>query len=52
MSEKTVIALDAMGGDNAPHEMVMGALNAVSHRSDIKVLLVGKEELVNIQPTS
>lgn len=47
MSEKTVIALDAMGGDNAPHEMVMGALNAVSHRSDIKVLLVGKEELVN-----
>ena len=29
MSEITVIALDAMGGDNAPGEMVKGAVDAL-----------------------
>lgn len=41
------VALDAMGGDNAPGEIVKGAVDAVSSRSDIKVLLVGKEDIVN-----
>ena len=29
MSEITRVALDAMGGDNAPREMVKGAVEAV-----------------------
>ncbi|MGN0158086.1 MAG: phosphate acyltransferase PlsX [Brotaphodocola sp.] len=40
------VALDAMGGDNAPGEIVKGAVEAVSSRSDIKVILVGKEDIV------
>lgn len=41
------IAVDAMGGDNAPEELVAGAVEAVKERSEIKVLLVGQEEAVN-----
>ncbi len=36
MSEITVIALDAMGGDNAPGEMVKGAVDALGREQDIK----------------
>lgn len=43
----TVVALDAMGGDNAPSEMVKGAVDAVNARNDIKVILVGKEDVIN-----
>ena len=46
MSETTIFALDAMGGDNAPQEIVKGAVNAIKQRKDIKVLLVGKEEIL------
>ena len=45
MSEKVVIALDAMGGDYAPEETVKGAIDAVwEHPLDIQVILVGKED--------
>lgn len=40
------VAVDAMGGDNAPAEIVKGAVDAVAMRSDIKVLLVGQEDVV------
>ena len=40
------VAVDAMGGDNAPGEIVKGAVEAVNKRSDIHVLLVGQEEAV------
>lgn len=40
------IAVDAMGGDNAPGEIIKGAVDAVSRRTDIQVLLVGQEPLV------
>ena len=40
------VAVDAMGGDNAPGEIVKGAVQAVNKRSDIHVLLVGQEEAV------
>ena len=46
MSETTIVALDAMGGDNAPQEIVKGAVNAIKQRKDINVLLVGKEEIL------
>lgn len=44
MSDMTRVALDAMGGDNAPVEMVKGAVEAVQKRNDIQVLLTGKED--------
>lgn len=40
------IAVDAMGGDNAPSEIVKGAVDAVSKRTDIQVLLIGQEAAV------
>lgn len=46
MSDITRVALDAMGGDNAPVEMVKGAVEAVTQRKDIKILLTGQEELL------
>ena len=49
MSEITVIALDAMGGDNAPGEMVKGAVDALGREQDIKVYLLGKEDIVNAE---
>lgn len=44
--EVTKVALDAMGGDHAPAELVKGAVDAVNARSDIKVFLVGQEDVV------
>ena len=38
------IALDGMGGDNAPSCMVEGALDALSKNKDIQITLVGVEE--------
>jgi len=46
MSEITKVALDAMGGDNAPGEIVKGAIDAIHKRRDIKVFLVGQETLI------
>ena len=46
MQEMIKVALDAMGGDNAPDEIIKGAIEAVGLREDIKVFLVGKEELI------
>ena len=40
------IAVDAMGGDHAPQEIVKGAVDAVNTRGDIHVLLIGKEDAV------
>ncbi|MBS5933010.1 MAG: phosphate acyltransferase PlsX [Clostridiales bacterium] len=41
------VAVDAMGGDNAPGQIVKGAVEAVNERNDIKVILVGREDIVN-----
>ncbi len=46
MQDIIKVAVDAMGGDNAPGEIVKGAVEAVAIRTDIKVLLVGQQELV------
>ena len=40
------IALDAMGGDNAPAEIVKGAVQAVAADKDCFVYLVGKEDKI------
>ena len=46
MNEKTIVAVDAMGGDNAPGEIVKGAVEAVLASEQVMIKLVGKEELV------
>ena len=46
MQTFTKVALDAMGGDNAPVEIVKGAVDVISKRDDIKVYLIGQEDVV------
>ena len=40
------VAVDAMGGDNAPLEIVKGAIEAIQENKNVKVFLVGREEVV------
>ena len=40
------IAVDAMGGDYAPGEIIKGAVQAAGMRDDIRIILVGQEETV------
>ncbi|WP_286231461.1 phosphate acyltransferase PlsX [Neobacillus mesonae] len=41
------IAIDAMGGDNAPKEIVLGAMKAVESFADLEIILVGDENKIN-----
>ncbi len=41
------IVVDAFGGDNAPLEIVKGAIQAINENSELAVLLVGKEEEIS-----
>lgn len=52
MSEITKVVLDAMGGDNAPKEMIKGAVEAVSKEAGLKVILVGREEEITSELSS
>ena len=49
MSEYINVAVDAMGGDNAPAEVVKGAVEAVTESNKVKVFLVGREADVKAQ---
>ena len=49
MSELVRVAVDAMGGDNAPFVTVKGSVDAVKENSNLKVFLVGREEAVNAE---
>ncbi len=42
----TKVAVDAMGGDNAPAEIVKGVVDAVISRGNIKVFLVGQTDSI------
>lgn len=46
MAEMVKVAVDAMGGDNAPGEIVKGAIEAINSDKKIKVCLLGKEPLI------
>ncbi|MBQ6442432.1 MAG: phosphate acyltransferase PlsX [Lachnospiraceae bacterium] len=46
MGNTVRVVLDAMGGDNAPGEIVKGAVDAVKEDSGVHVLLVGQEEKI------
>ena len=48
-----VVALDAMGGDNAPRAVVQGAFHALRTFEDLRILLVGpKDRLEEIVPAA
>lgn len=49
MEEITRVAVDAMGGDNAPVEIVKGAVEAVNENQNIIVYLTGKEDVVRAE---
>lgn len=47
MSDYVKVAVDAMGGDNAPVEIIKGAVDAINESSEVQVYLVGQEDVVN-----
>lgn len=49
MTDRTIVALDAMGGDNAPKEMIKGAVQALEKTDAVQILLVGKEDVIRAE---
>jgi len=49
MSEFINVALDGMGGDNAPVEIVKGAVDAVNESSKVRVYITGFEDKINAE---
>lgn len=49
MAEMVNVAVDAMGGDNAPFEIVKGAVEAVNADKRVKVFLVGQKPVVEAE---
>lgn len=45
--EYTKVAVDAMGGDNAPREIIRGAIDALNRNQQIFVKLVGDESVIS-----
>ncbi len=46
MENMVNVAVDAMGGDNAPFEIVKGAVEAVNEDKRVRVFLVGREPVI------
>lgn len=51
MEERVKIAVDVMGGDYAPFEVIKGAIEAVKENKSITVYMVGKQEIINAELT-
>jgi len=49
MAELVKVALDAMGGDNAPAEIVKGAVEALNENDRLKVYAVGDENAIKTE---
>ena len=49
MNEWIKVAVDAMGGDNAPAEIVKGSIEAVQASKKLKVYLVGRKDAVEAE---
>ena len=47
MSDFVNVAVDGMGGDNAPFEIVKGAVEAVNENSHVKVFLTGQADKID-----
>ena len=52
MAELVKVAVDAMGRNNAPVEIVKGAIAAVNENTNVKVYLVGQEEIIRKELSS
>lgn len=46
MQDVVCVAVDAMGGDHAPFEIIKGAVQAVNEKKEIKVKLVGEQSII------
>jgi glycerol-3-phosphate acyltransferase PlsX len=46
MQKTVTVAVDAMGGDNAPAEIVKGAVLAAAENDNIKIVLTGDEAVI------
>lgn len=46
MAEMVNVAVDAMGGDNAPGEIVKGAVEAANADARVKIFLVGRKDVI------
>ncbi|WP_405321422.1 phosphate acyltransferase PlsX [Frisingicoccus sp.] len=49
MKEFVTVALDAMGGDHAPAEIVKGGVDAVNASKEVKILMVGDEKQIEAE---
>lgn len=49
MSEIVRVVVDAMGGDNAPGEIVKGAVQAVNKHENIHIILTGFEDAIKAE---
>ncbi len=49
MNNPIVVALDAMGGDNAPVEIIKGAVQSVNESDSVIVKIVGPEDVVKAE---
>ena len=49
MAELVKVALDAMGGDNAPAEIVKGAVEALNENDRLMVYIVGDENAIQAE---
>ena len=49
MADLIKVAVDAMGGDNAPAEIVKGVVEAINEDSNVKVFLVGQEDKIKAE---
>lgn len=46
---KTIIALDCMGGDNAPAEIIKGGVEALGKSESIHLVLLGREDVIKTE---
>lgn len=46
------LAIDAMGGDHAPKEIILGAMDAVSEIDQLKIILFGDEKQIKAHLTN
>lgn len=49
MTDYVKVALDAMGGDNAPVEIIKGGVDAINENDKVKVYFVGQEEVIKAE---
>lgn len=46
MAEMVHVAVDAMGGDHAPAEIIKGAVEAINEEKCVKIFLIGREPVM------